>query len=218
MAAPLQKSAHFRARIDEGNNMNEIFQLFQKNFFGVRRSEEKIKLILADEKNKIIRVEKNNALVGVSVINENTIYLLCVDAAFQNRGIGSDLLKQSEDFVFSKGFEKIILGAGKDYIVPGVPMNKNAHEFFKKRGYIHSWESCGCFDMFQSLADFFCENSVGDTIGGVTFRWANKNDIDGVIFCVKDAYESFAEYYQDKRFYEKNNDVIVLIAVQCHTA
>jgi ribosomal protein S18 acetylase RimI-like enzyme len=149
----------------------EIFELYRKTLLEIRRNEEKVKTNLNDKKNHIICVREGGELVGVSVVNENTIYLLCVTPRFRNRGIGTDLLRQSEEHIHERGFDTVILGAGKDYIMPGVPMNNNAHEFFKKRGYVHAWGDCGCFDMSQTFGNFdFGENSVGDTIGGITYR------------------------------------------------
>jgi GNAT superfamily N-acetyltransferase len=192
---------------------DEIFQLFRKTLPEIRRNEEKVKMSLNDKNNHLICFREGDELSGCSVINENTIYLLCVAPRFRNCGIGTDLLRQSEEHIRGCGFDKVILGAGKDYIMPGVPMNDNAHEFFKKRGYVHAWGDCGCFDMSQTLSDFdFGKNSVGDTISGITYRWATLNDRDGILACVKDAEEKFVQYYQDENFYKKENDIIVLVA------
>lgn len=128
--------------------INEIYHLFKKNLPYIERSEETVKRILEDKKNQIITHRNDEGLVGVSVINDNTIYLLCVDKAFQNMGIGDSLLLQSENYIISKGFKKIVLGTGKEYIMPGVPMNDGAHMFFKKRGYIHSWGDTGCLSFW----------------------------------------------------------------------
>ena len=194
---------------------NQLYDLYRRNLPDIIRSEEKVKEILDNKQNHHIYIYKENNLAGVSIINENTIYLLCVDKPCQNQGIGTRLLSQSEEYIFSKGHEKVTLGAGKDYIIPGVPMNKKAHEFFKKRGYTHAWGETGCFDMSLNLADFNQnQNSIGDTINGITYRWATPNDIEGVTACVKSAMEEFLQYYQDTSLYEKGSNTTVLLAVQ----
>lgn len=193
--------------------VNEIYNLYKENLPDIVRSEEVVKTILSDKNSYIISYRDRGKLIGVSIINENTIYLLCVDKPYQNRGIGTKLLYQSEKYIASNGFEKIIVGAGKDYIMPGVPMNNGAHIFFKKHKYIHSWGESGCFDMSQQLKEFdYTENTIGDTINEITYRWATIDDIDNVLECVSDAEEDFVQYYNNKNLYEKCTNTSVLIA------
>ena len=193
--------------------INEIYALFRETLPDIRRSEEKVLEILADKNNHIIAFTQNKQIAGVSVINQNTIYLLCVAKHAQNKGIGTFLLEQSEMYIKSEGFNHIKLGAGKDYIMPGVPMNNDAHEFFKKHGYSHAWGDEGCFDMSQPLSQFaYRQHAIGDTINGVTYRWATRRDPGSVILCVRSAEEKFVEYYLDKDMYEKGNDVTILVA------
>jgi len=191
----------------------EVYKLYKESLPDIVRSEEIVKKILNDEDNHIITHRDHGRPVGVSVINGNTIYLLCVDRSCQNRGIGDDLLKQTENHIASAGHKKITLGAGKEYIMPGVPMDKGAHVFFKKRGYIHSWGDCGCVDMDQMLENYdYNELSIGDTINGITYRWATVNDLSSITECVSDADEGFVKYYLDKQIYEKGSCSPVLIA------
>lgn len=193
--------------------IDEIYALYKKNLPIIERSEEKVKAILRDEDNHIILHQNGERLAGVSVINGNTIYLLCVDKPFQNMGIGNNLLLQSEKYIASQGAKKIILGTGKEYIMPGVPMNDGAHLFFKKRRYIHSWGNTGCFDMEQMLNDFdYDDYSVNDTINGITYRWATPDDLDKVIDCVSDAEPKFLSFYRNKNFYYKGTERPILIA------
>ncbi|MCL2386877.1 MAG: GNAT family N-acetyltransferase [Defluviitaleaceae bacterium] len=196
--------------------IREIFELYQRTLPDIIRSEEKVMDNLTDKSSHVICIKEDDKLIGVSVVNENTVYLLCVDENFRNRGVGAELLRQSEKYIASRDFDKVVLGAGTDYIMPGVPMNNNAHEFFKKRGYVHAWgDDTGCFDMSQSLSDFtFRENSVGDTINGITYRWAGISDLDKVLKCVNAAEEKFVQYYQTESFYKKGNDIVVLVAAQ----
>lgn len=195
--------------------INEIYRLFTENLPDIMKSEESVKRILSDENNHIITYRDGDRLIGVSVINENTVYLLCVDKPFQNQGIGTKLLNQSEEYITAKGFDKIVIGAGKDYIMPGIPMNNGAHTFFKKYGYIHAWGDRGCFDMSQQLKDFeYSQHSIGDTINDITYRWATIDDIDKVVTCVADAEKGFVPYYGNRELYEKGTDTLVLIAVK----
>jgi len=147
------------------------------------------------------------------VINEGTIYLLLVDSCFQGQGIGTSLLKESEEIIGTGGFDKITLGVGSDYIVPGVPMVNNAHRFFEKHGYYHSWEDMRCIDLSISLDDFHSdEYKPGDTVDGILYRFANENDKKGIFSCCKEDAEDFIEYYSNDELYEPDSSDPVLVA------
>lgn len=85
--------------------------------------------------NNIIIDRRNDKgeLIGVSIINGNTILLLCVDQEYRSQGIGSDFPSVNEKLYHN--------------------IDEAACEFFNKRGYRHSWD-CNCFDMRFSLADY----------------------------------------------------------------
>ena len=175
--------------------------------------DEPVRNVLSDETNHYIRREENGGLIGISVINENTVYLLLVDGEYQRQGMGSSLLKESEEFIKSKGFDKVTLGVGKDYIVPGVPMNRTAHLFFEKHGYRHSWGDEKCIDLSISLSDFiYTEHKLGDTIDGNLYRIANESDRQRILQCCKDADSDFVEYYNDDNLYTCNSSDPVIIA------
>lgn len=194
--------------------VEEMYALYRRNLPYILRDENTVREILGDADNHIISCRDGDGLSAVSVINGNVIYLLCVDKPYRRRGLGTKLLARSETWIASKGFDKAVAGAGKDYIMPGVPMKENAHLFFKKNGYIHSWGSCGCYDMSLPLNEFcYDEHSIGDVIDGVEYRWAVHSDLDNVLKCVADAEESFVPYYAEKEIYGENADSKVLVAL-----
>ncbi len=193
--------------------VNEIYNLYKETLPDIIRSRDTIKTILGDKSNHVIIRKDKNRLAGVSVINGNTIYLLCVAEDFQKQGIGSELLMESEEYISSRGFNKIILGNGDDYIMPGVPMNKNAHEFFKKHGYAHSWGDSGCYDMWQELENFnYTKFSIGDIINGVLYRKADINDLNRILISLSDNEEDFTEYYRNEELYKGDDKILVLLA------
>ncbi|MCL1862225.1 MAG: GNAT family N-acetyltransferase [Defluviitaleaceae bacterium] len=194
----------------------EIYELFRKTMPTTIRSEEAVKKALSDPDNHIITHKKNNITVGTAVINKNTIYLLCVDESFQNRGIGTFLLEESEKYIRKSGFNNAIIGAGKEYITPGVPMPQKP--FFEKRGYIHSWGDACCYDMSQTLADFrYDAHKIGDSINGITYRWATPADQAEIMTCVKAAHENFIPYYADTKalilIAEKDDEIVGTLQV-----
>lgn len=85
---------------------------------------------LSQDKNDIhIGAFENDVLVGViifSVINEKIIKMrqVAVDDEFQNRGIGSAMVKFCEKYAIENGYKTIILHARKSVI-----------EFYDKLGY-----------------------------------------------------------------------------------
>ncbi len=192
---------------------DEIYRLYVETLPEIVRSEKVVKAIFSVPDNHIIYRKIDGRLAGVSVIGGNTIYLLCVDKSHQNKCIGNELLMQSEEHIASAGFKKVVLGAGKTYIVPGVPMNRDAHHFFIKRGYTHSWGDMRCIDMERELSDFhYNAHSVGDTINEVTYRWATIDDLDGILVCLSDNEEDFTKYYQNKNYYKSGSKERVIIA------
>ncbi len=208
----------------------ELYELYKKNLPFVVRDRETVLRIVQNEGNTVIEHrDEQNKLAGVSVVNQNTILLLCVDAVYQGQGIGSKLLEQSEETVRRGGYDKIVIGNGFDYIMPGVPTSKRyfpaeneelypgldetASDFFTKRGYTHTW-NCNCFDMRFPLARFDKNDlHVGDTVEGVTYRWAVLTDLPGICACTDDAFSDFTGFYQDEHLYAENGSAKVLIAV-----
>ncbi len=116
--------------------------------------------LLSQEENRILaRRTEAGELIGASVSCKNTVYLLCVDSRYRRHGLGSALLQETEALLRRAGYGSIQIGAGEDYLTPGVPVGvqpfreelgpealprelagQNAAAFFEKRGYRHSWE------------------------------------------------------------------------------
>lgn len=208
----------------------ELYELYKRNSLFIVRAKETVLQILQNKENITIehRDEHKN-LIGASVVNQNALLLLCVDATYRNRGIGSELLAKSEDVVKANGYDTIVVGNGFDYISPGVPtakryfdaenealypgLNESASDFFTRRGYTHSW-GCNCFDMRLSLEELGKETySVGDTVDGVTYRWATMDDLAQVHACTDDAFPEFTIFYRQEKLYAPDSDTKVLIAV-----
>lgn len=200
---------------------NELILLFKRNFPFVVREEATVRRIIESKENIVIEKRSTrNDLIGAAVIHKNTILMLCVDKEYRNRGIGSELLKEAEQAIKEAGYEDVVVGAGYDYLMPGVPtskryvdavnerlydgLNDTASEFFEKRGYAHSWEG-NCFDMRFPLCEFQKEeHSVGDTVDGICYRWATEEDYAEVCRCTDAAYDEFTPYYKDMALYRRN--------------
>lgn len=213
--------------------MDEIIKIFKKEFPYINREEKTIKEILNNENNFLIeKRDEQNKLIAVSLINENTILFFYVNKKYRNKGIGTILLNQSEILIKDNGYKSITVGAGFDYLMPGVPTSRKyydsvneclakeiddtASSFFEKRGYVHSWD-CNCFDMKMKLSNFNkFEHVINDTIKNIKYRWANLSDLDEIIDCADDACQyqenKFSKYYKNKALYQETNNKRVLVA------
>jgi ribosomal protein S18 acetylase RimI-like enzyme len=77
-------------------------------------------------------------------------------------------------------------------------MKYDAHQFFIKHGYVHTWGDSGCFDMSQLLVNFpGFAHSVGDTIDGIEYRWATEGDLPLIAPCIADAAPDFVPHYRE---------------------
>ncbi len=197
---------------------NEIDILFRRNFPFIVREEATVRNILGNKECNIIEKRNDrNGLIGAVAVHKNTILMLCVDKEYRNRGIGSELLVEAERIIKQSGYEEVAVGAGYDYLMPGVPTSKRyadavnerlyegvddvASAFFEKRGYTHSWD-CNCFDMRFPLSEFTKEEySVGDTVDGICYRIATEADVANVLACTDDAYDEFTPYYKNDALY-----------------
>lgn len=209
--------------------VREIFEIYERNFPFSKREGEIVLHILNHESNIVFEKRDNrNQLIGVSVVNRNTVLLLCVDEEYRNQGIGTELLAASEKEVKKNGYDKIVVGNGFDYIMPGVPtakryfdaeneelfegVEKTASDFFESRGYRHAWE-CNCFDMSLSLEQFE-KNADGLSTGGtISYRWGTRDDRMETGRCVESAWREFAPFYEFDGLYDEEGNPRVLAAV-----
>ncbi len=208
----------------------ELIALFRRNFPFIVREEATVRRILENKENSIIEKRNDwNDFIGAAVVHKNTILMLCVDKEYRNKGIGSELLKEAEEFIKAAGYEEVVVGAGEDYLMPGVPTGKRyvaavnerlyegiddtASDFFEKRGYEHYW-SGNCFDMRFPLTEFKKEeHGVGDIVDGICYRWAVETDVSEVWNCTDAAYDEFTPYYKGGALYRgdgKQNPKVLL--------
>lgn len=197
--------------------MEALYQLYKTCFPGIVRSEETVRAVLGLSDNALLLEKAGDEMIAASVRNQNTVLLFCVLPQYRNRGIGSGLLEKTERHVRSEGFGEIQFCDGPDYITPGIPMYDGNEAFFSKRGYIHSWGGCECVDMMQDLKNFDCSgNAVGDTVGGIVYRWADARDYEDVTECVDSTYPEFTQFYQNRDLYGNSQANKILIAVSEH--
>jgi len=214
--------------------MDEILRMFRENFPFVSREEDTLAEVIGHEGNVFFeRRNLEGKLIGCAIVNEHTILLLLVDKDHRGQGIGDGLLRECEETIRKNGFEKVVLGVGFNYLMPGVPTSKRwapsvhehldplvnsaASDFFEHRGYEHAWGACNCFDMRMELKDFSAnDHQIGDTINGILYRWAKQDDLTEICLCADDACqyqdESFSKYYRNAELYQEDSCQRVLVA------
>ncbi len=191
----------------------KLWELYSACFPGNIRSEKTVRELLGRPDNTCLLETDKEKLLAASVINENTVLMLCVLPEYRRRGIGSRLLEKSESLVQEKGFSEIQFCDGPGYLTPGIPLTTDNEAFFSKRGYTHAWGDCECVDMSLCLQDFQEGNaSLGDTIDGVTYRWAGEEDRERAVDCVESSYPEFTEYYRNGELYGGQGPEQVLLA------
>ena len=208
--------------------------MFRENFPFVSREEDTLAEVIGHEGNVFFeRRNLEGKLIGCAIVNEHTILLLLVDKDHRGQGIGDGLLRECEETIRKNGFEKVVLGVGFNYLMPGVPTSKRwapsvhehldplvnsaASDFFEHRGYEHAWGACNCFDMRMELKDFSAnDHKIGDTINGILYRWAKLDDLEKICLCADDACqyqdESFSKYYRNPELYQAESQERVLVA------
>lgn len=207
--------------------MNELYDLFRRNFPHCVRAESVVRRLLDDGANSVLRCrDEYGKLIGAAVVQENNIMMLCVDGKYRKRGIGSGLLAEAESVIGENGYASATVGAGREYLMPGIPVNRpvieedslkafefegpdeSALRFFQKRGYVHSWD-CNCFDMRFELENFSMPEFAFD---GLEYRWSEEKDRPGVLECVSDGFEKFVRHYDRDEIYCADSRQRVLIA------
>lgn len=212
--------------------VDELHQLFRLCLPSVVREEATARRLLGDPENLILeRRDENGSLIAALVAAKNAVYLLCVHPDHRRRGLGSALLAEAENAIRAQGYGEILIGAGEDYLAPGVPtsvmpypeslasaridpaLDDSACSFFRRRGFEHAWGACNCFDMRMDLAELPACPQIGSEIDGIFYRWAVLADRPAICTCTDDAHEPFTKYYMDEVLYNKANSQRVLIAL-----
>ena len=208
--------------------MDRHHEIFRRNFPFIVREEGEALRILQNPDNHFFDEYDGEELIGTALVHKNTILLLCVDEPYRKRGIGTKLLQAAEQAVRKSGYESVTVGAGEEYLMPGIPMAKQpfpqllgeeqiydsvsnlAYDFFVKRGYRHTWQG-NCFDMRVDLAQTEFEE-YPETIDGITYRFATADDLPQITACTDVGEREFTKYYKNSKLYDEASRSKVLIA------
>ncbi len=201
-------------------DVRELARWFRACFPGIIRRQETVRAILSHPDNRAMVCTRRSEDAGVILWNGNAVILFCVAPEHRGAGIGSRLLALLEARLWREGHSEIRFCDGFDYLTPGIPIGKDIpayrgnRAFFEKRGYRHSWGESECVDMAMDMRELISDGSrVGDTLRGVTYRYAAFEDRSGVLACTDDGYPEFTPYYRAEALYDpENRNERVLIA------
>ena len=101
--------------------VRELAELFRRNFGWAVRSDEAVEAALGHPANVVLEWRERGRLMGAAVMRRNTVLMLCVDERARRQGIGSALLARCEALLCEQGYAEVSVGAGDDYLLPGVP-------------------------------------------------------------------------------------------------
>ena len=131
----------------------EIYQLYQKCFPDISVLPSTFSERFENDECYLLTYQEKKRLLAFSLVEKNSILLLCVDPAFQGKGIGTKMLSKTEQVIRQNGYDTIQLGVGNRYLYPGVPTNlpNSSVSFFEHFGYNATKERV---DMTMNLDEF----------------------------------------------------------------
>ncbi|MBR4888285.1 MAG: GNAT family N-acetyltransferase [Clostridia bacterium] len=173
----------------------EIYALYSACFPNYPVTKELFDELLKPEKAHLITRYMDGRLVGFSMIHGASVSLLCVDEAFRNRGIGTELMGESEQYIHAVGGTRVILGRGKYYLLQGVPTDREeVVSFFKKRGYSAAWTST---NMQFDLRDFSPEKlEIPTAPQGIEYRFVREADLPSLFEAIEEAKSAWVNVYK----------------------
>ena len=174
--------------------MKEYYDLYMKCFPEYPTTPENFNSLLRPDLAHIAEHREDGKLIGYAMVHNGSIAIFCVDEAYRNRGIGSTLLAESEQYLHSLGLNTVTIGCGEHYLLQGVPEGP-AVSFFENRGYTASWSS---INMELPLAEFSLDKlSIPPAPTDLRYRFAEKSDIPAVLAAVEAAEPSWTGIFAD---------------------
>lgn len=135
-------------------------------------------------------------LTGFSAVDENSLLVLCVHPEFRNRGTGTELLNESESYIKSRGYDRVILGRSSRDLFWGAVMDTMSHRFFESRGY-RAYNGCLCMYLFRENFDYegFVKNHPCPD--NVEFRIHDASLPDDICDAVNSVEPKWVRFYRD---------------------
>ncbi|MBP5223509.1 MAG: GNAT family N-acetyltransferase [Lachnospiraceae bacterium] len=195
------------------DRIGELIHFFRGCCPGVFFAEDRARMVLEQPQVQMIERRDQDRLTAVAVWRENVILMFCVDPEYRSSGIGSEILTEAEEKIRLGGFPLIKLFWEEISLTPGAPMCPETRAFWEKRGYYQK-DGTEYADLKLELKDWEdIPDEIGDTIDGITYRYAIPMEREGAVNCAGEAGSRFVEAFWNEEFYKKKSRVKVLVAV-----
>lgn len=153
----------------------------------------------------LCKMYDNNQIMS-KYINTAWISLIYVSENYRKKGLGSLILKKSEEELRKQGAQKIMIGADYNNFFPGIPTDfiEVAEPFFCRNGYI--LENID-YDVIRNIKENYTVNLTRSN--ELIVKYATKDDKTAVLDFFKknfygrwyyEALEYFEEIYEEKTY------------------
>ena len=197
---------------------SELFEIFNKCYPELPMNEQVLATLLGEEPYEVIRQEEQEKVVGYSIVRENRILLLCVAPEEQGKGIGSSLVKKSEEYIKKMGYDTVVLGGFSSRLFLGATVDEEGYEnkhhaFFESLGY---QANDGCCEMYMDLKGFRLEDvKVPVNPAGVSFGYYTDSDRTELYEAVAQVDKEWVQYFQNDApvYIAKENGKVIGFAI-----
>lgn len=170
--------------------MNQ-YEIFRKCFPEINVSENIFCKLVNVKHIHSIEYKEDGKLVAYAFIEKNALRLLCVLPEYQKKGIGTRLLKQSEEFIKEQGYEEILTGGVSSGLFIGAP--EKSVVFFEKHGFRFIGE---CEEMKCSIQNFCVDNYALPVPEKTSFGWY-QGSMGELEKAVADVEEDWVKYFDE---------------------
>lgn len=191
--------------------LEKMYSIYKESFPKYPVSREAFHYSLKPDYAQLFRKYDKEKLIGYCIVKGGSVTMLCVSPRYRNRGIGSQLLSQAENWIAKQNISHVTLGRGcGDYLLQGVPEeNEGAVEFFKKHGYTADFTSV---NMKLKMGDYCPQRLNIPQCGEATFRVAAANELPAVREAVSKVAEDWVCYFggdgEDCLVAEKDGEIV----------
>lgn len=180
---------------------DNIYGIFSECFPQLPVGEEVFFRLLDADNCKLFFADDNGLTAGFSAVCGNCIRLLCVRPDFRGNGIGSRLLRESEEFIAQSGFDRAVLGGTDSGLFIGevVPADQSDYasatlnSFFGHRGYR---SESGCIEMKMPSENFDPNKlDIPHCPDGTSFVLADSGDRESLLRAVEAVDSDWVQYF-----------------------
>lgn len=179
----------------------QIYSIFSECFPQLSVGEDVFFRLLDADNCKLFLDDDSGVPAGFSAVCGNCIRLLCVRPDFRGKGIGSRLLRESEEFIVRSGFDRAVLGGTDSGLFIGevVPTDRSDYSsstrdsFFGHRGYR---SESGCMEMKMPSENFDPGKlDIPPCPDRISFVLADSGDTESLLRAVEAVDTDWVQYF-----------------------